>query len=66
MLLARVLATFIMVGLLMANSTRLIQTYMERITEWSIQAIESAYKTTVALPLASGGYALCVTFRTDG
>lgn len=57
MLLASILVEIIILGLLVGNSVRLIQTYMERLTESRIQAIELAYKTTVAAPLASRDYA---------
>jgi len=57
MLLASILVEIIILGLLVGNSVRLIQTYMERLTESRIQAIELAYKATVAAPLASRDYA---------
>ena len=57
LLLASILVEVIMLGLLVGNSVRLIELHMERLTEARIQAIELAYKTAVALPLASRDYA---------
>ncbi len=57
LLLASILVEVVMLGLLVGNSVRLIQTHMERLTESHIQAIELAYKTAVAVPLASRDYA---------
>ncbi|MEJ2464617.1 MAG: EAL domain-containing protein [Candidatus Thiodiazotropha sp.] len=57
LLLASILVEVVMLGLLVGNSVRLIQSHMERLTEARIQAIELAYKTAVAVPLASRDYA---------
>lgn len=57
MLLASILVEVIMLSVLLGNSVRLIQSYMEQLTDSRIQAIELAYKTTVTLPLASRDYA---------
>ena len=57
LLLASIVVEVVMLGLLVGNSVRLIQTHMERLTESRIQAIELAYKTAVAVPLASRDYA---------
>ncbi|MES9942496.1 MAG: EAL domain-containing protein [Candidatus Thiodiazotropha sp. 6PLUC1] len=57
MLLTSILVEIIMLALLVGNSVRLIETSMERLTESRIKAIELAYKTSVAVPLASRDYA---------
>jgi diguanylate cyclase (GGDEF)-like protein/PAS domain S-box-containing protein len=57
LLLASILVEVVMLGLLVGNSVRLIEMHMERLTEARIQAIELAYKTALALPLASRDYA---------
>ncbi|MET0089059.1 MAG: EAL domain-containing protein [Candidatus Thiodiazotropha sp.] len=57
LLLASILVEVVMLGLLVGNSVRLIQAHMERLTESRIQAMELAYKTAVAVPLASRDYA---------
>ncbi len=57
LLLASILVEVIMLGLLVGNSVRLIQTSMEQLTESRIQAIELAYKTAITAPMASRDYA---------
>ncbi len=57
LLLASILVEVIMLALLVGNSVRLIQHHLEYQAEGRIQAIELAYKTAVALPLASRDYA---------
>lgn len=43
LLLASILVEVVMLGLLVGNTVRLIQSHMERLTEARIQAIELAY-----------------------
>jgi len=57
LLLASILVEVTMLALLVGNSVRLIQHHLERQAEVRIQAIDFAYKTAVALPLASRDYA---------
>lgn len=57
LLLASILVEVVMLGLLVGNSVRLIQHHMVQLTESRIQAMELAYKTAVAVPLASRDYA---------
>jgi diguanylate cyclase (GGDEF)-like protein/PAS domain S-box-containing protein len=57
LLLASILVEVIMLGLLVGNSVRLIQNHMEHLSQARIKAIELAYKTAVAVPLASRDYA---------
>lgn len=57
MLLASILVEVIMLGMLVGNSVRLIDHHLSQQAESRIQAIELAYKTAVALPLASRDYA---------
>ncbi len=57
LLLASILVEVTMLALLVGNSVRLIDQHLTRQAEARIQAIELAYKTAVALPLASRDYA---------
>jgi hypothetical protein len=57
LLLASILVEIVMLGLLVGNSVRLIDQHLGQQLEARIQAIELAYKTAVALPLASRDYA---------
>ena len=57
LLLASVLVEIVMLALLVGNSMRLIQDHLEQQATARVQAIELAYKTAVALPLASRDYA---------
>jgi PAS domain S-box-containing protein len=57
LLLASVLVEIVMLALLVGNSVRLIQGHLEQQAAARVQAIELAYKTAVALPLASRDYA---------
>jgi hypothetical protein len=57
LLLASILVEIVMLGLLVGNSVRLIDQHLGQQLEVRIQAIEQAYKTAVALPLASRDYA---------
>jgi diguanylate cyclase (GGDEF)-like protein/PAS domain S-box-containing protein len=57
LLLASILVEVVMLGLLVGNSVRLIDQHLGQQLESRIQAIELAYKTAVALPLASRDYA---------
>ncbi len=57
LLLASILVEITMLALLVGNSVRLIQHHLEEQAGVRIHAIELAYKTAVALPLASRDYA---------
>jgi diguanylate cyclase (GGDEF)-like protein/PAS domain S-box-containing protein len=57
LLLASVLVEVVMLGLLLGNSVRLIGQHMEHQSAMRIQAIELAYKTALAPPLAARDYA---------
>lgn len=57
LLLASVLVEVVMLGLLVGNGVRLIEQHLEQQLQSRVQAIELAYKTAVALPLASRDYA---------
>lgn len=57
LLLASLLIEVLMLALLIGNSVRLIQEHLEAQTEARIVAIQLAYKTAVALPLAARDYA---------
>lgn len=57
LLLASLLIEGTMLALLVGNGVRLIEAQLERQLEVRIQAIELAYKTAVAVPLAARDYA---------
>ena len=57
LLFATLLIEAVMLAILVANSVRLIQEHMVRQAENRIAAIELAYKTALAVPLASRDYA---------
>ena len=57
LLFATLLIEAVMLVILVANSVRLIQQHMIRQAESRIAAIELAYKTALAAPLASRDYA---------
>lgn len=57
LLAASLLVEGLMLALLVGNSLRLIQEHLVRQTEQRIAAIELAYRTAVAIPLASRDYA---------
>lgn len=57
LLLASILVELIMLGLLIGNSVRLIDQHLSQQSDARIHAIELAYKTAVAVPLASRDYA---------
>jgi diguanylate cyclase (GGDEF)-like protein/PAS domain S-box-containing protein len=57
LLLASVLVEIIMLGLLVSNGARLIESHLEQQLQSRTKAIELAYKTALALPLASRDYA---------
>jgi diguanylate cyclase (GGDEF)-like protein/PAS domain S-box-containing protein len=56
LLIASVVIEAIMLSVLVGNSVRLIREHLERQTEVRIHAIELAYKTALAVPLASRDY----------
>ena len=57
LLAASLVIEVVMLGVLLANSVRLIDQHLVRQTESRVSAIELAYKTAVALPLAARDYA---------
>ena len=57
LLAASLIIEMVMLGILLANSVRLIDQHLVRQTESRVTAIELAYKTAVALPLAARDYA---------
>ncbi len=57
LLLASILVEITMLALLVGNGVRLMQNQLEQQAAGRIQAIELAYKTAVAMPLASRDYA---------
>lgn len=57
LLLASVLIETVMLALLVANSTRLIDHHLSAQLDARVEAVELAYKTAVAVPLASRDYA---------
>ena len=57
LLLASLLIEAAVLALLVGNGVRLIEASLERQTEIRIQAIETAYKTALAVPLAARDYA---------
>lgn len=57
LLLASVIIEMIMLALLVSNSVRLIEHHLSKQLDARIEAVELAYKTAVAVPLASRDYA---------
>ncbi|MEY2632726.1 MAG: hypothetical protein RIR00_1380, partial [Pseudomonadota bacterium] len=57
LLAASLLVEFVMLAVMVGNNLRLIDLHLTRQTENRIAAIELAYKTAVAVPLASHDYA---------
>lgn len=57
LLLASVMIEALMLALLVSNSVRLIEHHLSEQLDARIQAVELAYKTAVAVPLASRDYA---------
>ncbi|MDO9600642.1 MAG: EAL domain-containing protein [Azoarcus sp.] len=57
LLLASVLVEAVMLALLVGNSTRLIDHHLSAQLDARVEAVELAYKTAVAVPLASRDYA---------
>ena len=57
LLLASVMIEALMLALLVSNSVRLIEHHLSQQLDARVQAVELAYKTAVAVPLASRDYA---------
>ncbi|MBS1141504.1 MAG: diguanylate cyclase/phosphodiesterase [Proteobacteria bacterium] len=57
LLLASVIIEALMLALLVSNSVRLIEHYLSQQLDARVQTVELAYKTAVAVPLASRDYA---------